>query len=284
MVKWILCSWSNWRSNVGTVAVLGCFAKSEHLCTCHQSGVRPQVLTPRTNQGDCKMHGAKFSISPRGGVNWSDLSQCKNSLWYSCGCCPTPIHQVCNVLLNFPIQGHQAPFHPLEFPNIFPWLAWGSTPGASWWHTHYEASRIWQGKCCLWSAAREQKKNHYRNYFILRPSDPRFNAPSHFLNELGSTPDLRLCQSVCLRLSAWQFHCHLYSQTHVLLAPTACPHVLQQIVCVPRFKNSRSFRDKSSEASSLKSGEDWSWKRPCSSRPWTTWSPLQDSGITRTSG
>ena len=36
-----------------------------------------------------------------------------------------------------PCPGAKNPFHPLEFPDISPWSAWGSTPGASQWHVHY---------------------------------------------------------------------------------------------------------------------------------------------------
>ena len=37
----------------------------------------------------------------------------------------------------FPCPGAEKPIHPLVFPDIFPWLARGPTPGASRWHVHY---------------------------------------------------------------------------------------------------------------------------------------------------
>ena len=36
----------------------------------------------------------------------------------------------------FPCPGAEKPIHPLVFPDIFPWLARGPTPGASRWHVH----------------------------------------------------------------------------------------------------------------------------------------------------
>ena len=39
-----------------------------------------------------------------------------------------------------PCPGAEKPIHPLVFPDIFPWLARGPTPGASRWHVHNNAS------------------------------------------------------------------------------------------------------------------------------------------------
>ena len=36
----------------------------------------------------------------------------------------------------FPCPGAEKSIHPLVFPDIFPWLARGPTPGASRWHVH----------------------------------------------------------------------------------------------------------------------------------------------------
>ena len=54
---------------------------------------------------------------------------------------------ICNSPTLFPLNlkqcyefspplGEENPIHPLVFPDILPWLAWGSTPGASQWHMH----------------------------------------------------------------------------------------------------------------------------------------------------
>ena len=40
----------------------------------------------------------------------------------------------------FPCPGAEKPIHPLVFPDIFPWLARGPTPGASRWHVHNDHS------------------------------------------------------------------------------------------------------------------------------------------------
>ena len=66
-------------------------------------------------------------------------------------CCRPWVHNVANSPPQFidsetiswvsPCPGAKNPFHPHEFPNISPWSARGSTPGASRWHVHYIKSR-----------------------------------------------------------------------------------------------------------------------------------------------
>ena len=42
-----------------------------------------------------------------------------------------------------PCPGAKNPIHPLEFPDISPWSARGSTPGASRWHVHNFSNSQW---------------------------------------------------------------------------------------------------------------------------------------------
>ena len=47
---------------------------------------------------------------------------------------PHPFKTMLSIL---PSPGAKKPKHSLVFPNIFCWLAWGHTLGASRWHVHY---------------------------------------------------------------------------------------------------------------------------------------------------
>ena len=76
-------------------------------------------------------------------LQWFGLSG--KSPWYPRGYCPwfykisyspTPFLRIWKNLANFPLPRGRESNQSFVFPDIFPWLARGPTPGGSRWHVH----------------------------------------------------------------------------------------------------------------------------------------------------
>ena len=93
----------------------------------HMSYQLTAGIDPWAHPGDCKMHGVKLTISPRGGiilwvkVSWLNFSQLLSMIQQKCMHIPPP-HLIDSDTISWssPFPGAKNPFHPLTFPDISP--------------------------------------------------------------------------------------------------------------------------------------------------------------------